>query len=137
MGSKTSRLGCRDPEKINSAFPIVLINQSRRGETAWRYRFADGTSGEIGLIAPVTNAFCGDCSRNRLTADGHIRTCLFSTEEYDVRRLLRSGGSRTEVADLIHLLSQEKHRPYHWFPYIRVCLAVDEFDRRLKILLRI
>ncbi|MBK6725407.1 MAG: hypothetical protein IPG58_19745 [Acidobacteria bacterium] len=81
---------------------------SRRGETAWRYGFADGSAGEIGLIAPVTNAFCGDCSRIRLTADGHIRTCLFSSEEYDVRGLLRSGGSRTEVADLIRFAVARK-----------------------------
>ncbi len=95
-------------EKINSAFPIILKNMSRRGETAWRYGFADGSAGEIGLIAPVTNAFCGDCSRIRLTADGHIRTCLFSSEEYDVRGLLRSGGSRTEVADLIRFAVARK-----------------------------
>ncbi|HCA58395.1 MAG TPA: GTP 3',8-cyclase MoaA [Blastocatellia bacterium] len=95
-------------ETINSAFPIVLINPFRRGETAWRYRFADGTGGEIGLIASVTNAFCGECSRIRLTADGQVRTCLFSTEEYDVRGLLRSGGSRSEVTDLIRFAVARK-----------------------------
>ena len=93
---------------INSAFPIVLINPSRKGETAWRYRFADGTGGEIGLIASVTDAFCGDCSRIRLTADGQIRTCLFSTQEYDVRELLRSGGSRSEVTELIRFAVARK-----------------------------
>ena len=95
-------------ETINSAFPIILINPSRRDETAWRYRFADGTGGEIGIIAPVTNAFCGDCSRIRLTADGQIRTCLFSTQEYDVLGLLRSGGSRSEVTKLIRFAVARK-----------------------------
>ncbi|MBX7053964.1 MAG: GTP 3',8-cyclase MoaA [Pyrinomonadaceae bacterium] len=95
-------------ETINSAFPIILKNASRRGETAWTYRFADGSGGEIGLIAPVTNAFCGECSRIRLTADGQIKTCLFSTKEYDLRSLLRKGGSRTEVANLIRFAVARK-----------------------------
>lgn len=88
-------------ERINEVFPLILTNPSRGSETAWKYRFADGADGEIGLIAPVTNAFCGACSRIRLTADGQIRTCLFSMTEYDLRSLLRSGGTRIEIIDLI------------------------------------
>ena len=65
-------------------------------------------NGEIGLIASVTDAFCGDCSRIRLTADGQIRTCLFSTQEYDVRELLRSGGSRSDVTELIRFAVARK-----------------------------
>ena len=95
-------------ETINQAFPIILMNPSRGAETAWRYRFADGAGGEIGLIASVTNAFCGACSRIRLTADGQIRTCLFSTKEYDLRSLLRSGASRNEIVDLIRFAVARK-----------------------------
>jgi cyclic pyranopterin phosphate synthase len=95
-------------ERINEVFPMILMNQSRGTDTAWRYRFADRAGGEIGLIASVTNAFCGDCSRIRLTADGQIRTCLFSTTEYDVRTLLRSGASRNEIVDLIRFAVARK-----------------------------
>ncbi len=95
-------------ERINEVFPIILMNQSRGTETAWRYRFADGSDGEIGLIASVTHAFCGACSRIRLTADGQIRTCLFSTTEYDVKGLLRNGASRHEIVDLIRFAVARK-----------------------------
>jgi cyclic pyranopterin phosphate synthase len=88
-------------ERINEVFPLALITPSRGNQTAWRYRFADGAKGEIGLIAPVTNAFCGACSRIRLTADGQIRTCLFSRKEYDLKSLLRAGATRREIVDVI------------------------------------
>lgn len=88
-------------ERINQAFPLVLKENSRGSETAWKYVFADGAPGEIGIIAPVTEMFCGACSRIRLTADGQIRTCLFSTEEYNLRDYLRSGASRTEIVEFI------------------------------------
>ena len=64
------------------------------------YRFADGL-GRIGFINPVTHPFCGDCDRLRLTADGQVRNCLFSIEEWDARRLLRSGGSDQQLAALV------------------------------------
>ena len=55
----------------------------------------------VGIIAPVTEMFCGQCSRIRLTADGQLRTCLFSTTEYNLRDVLRSGASRTEIVEFI------------------------------------
>lgn len=97
-------------ERINEVFPLILTKPSRGNETAWRYRFADGAKGEIGLIAPVTNAFCSACTRIRLTADGKIRTCLFSTKEYELRTLLRSGGTRREIVDLIQYAVANKER---------------------------
>src|SRR6266404_5543261 len=66
-------------ERISERFLLEPVNSPRGSETASRFRFADGAPGEIGIIAPVTEAFCGACSRIRLTADGQIRTCLFST----------------------------------------------------------
>ncbi|MFN0277048.1 MAG: GTP 3',8-cyclase MoaA [Pyrinomonadaceae bacterium] len=87
--------------KINSVYPLKLKDDSRGSETAWKYVFADGTPGEIGIIAPVTEMFCGACSRIRLTADGQIRTCLFSTTEHNLRDLIRSNVSRDEIVSFI------------------------------------
>jgi cyclic pyranopterin phosphate synthase len=68
-----------------------------RSETARKYRFADGR-GEIGLISPVSQPFCGHCSRIRMTADGKLRTCLFSKEDHDLKPLLRGGATDREIA---------------------------------------
>ncbi len=86
---------------ISAAYPLKLKEASRGSETSWKYKFADGSPGEIGIIAPVTEAFCGACSRIRLTADGQIRTCLFSATEYDLRSLLRDGSSRGGIIEFI------------------------------------
>jgi cyclic pyranopterin phosphate synthase len=86
---------------INERFLLVALRGERGSETATRYRFADGAPGEIGIIAPVTEPFCGACSRIRLTADGQIRTCLFSKVEHSLRDVIRSGATRAEVADYI------------------------------------
>lgn len=99
-------------EKINIAFPLELIDSSRGSETAWKYRFADGSPGEIGIIAPVTQMFCGACSRIRLTADGQIRTCLFSTTEHNLRDLIRTGADRSEIVEFIETVTLKKE-PRH------------------------
>ena len=95
-------------QTISEVFPLVLKSPSRGAGTAWNYRFKDGARGEIGIIAPVTEMFCGACSRIRLTADGQIRTCLFSTVEYNLRDLLRSGASRNEIVEFIELAVSKK-----------------------------
>ncbi len=87
--------------KINRVFPLVVMENSRGTQTAWKYKFADGAKGEIGIIAPVTEMFCGACSRIRLTADGQIRTCLFSTTEHNLRDVLRSNSTRAEIVEFI------------------------------------
>jgi cyclic pyranopterin phosphate synthase len=100
-------------QAIDRVFPLRLLSASRGSETAWKYEFADGANGEIGIIAPVTEMFCGACSRIRLTADGQIRTCLFSTVEHNVRDVMRNGASRAEIADCIRrsvLLKEASHR---------------------------
>ncbi len=99
--------------KINEVFPLKLKETSRGSETAWKYSFADGARGEIGIIAPVTEMFCGACSRIRLTADGQIRTCLFSTGEHNLRDQLRSGASRPEIVDFIKAVVMKKE-PRHF-----------------------
>jgi GTP 3',8-cyclase len=88
-------------KKINEIFPLELVQTERGSETAWKYKFADGGKGEIGIIAPVTEMFCGACSRIRLTADGQIRTCLFSTTEHNLRDVVRSGANRAEIVEFI------------------------------------
>jgi len=100
-------------ERINERFPLVRVEIARGSDTSSRYRFADGAPGEIGIIAPVTEPFCGACSRIRLTADGQIRTCLFSTVEHSLRDVVRSGASRDEVIDYIHSVIMKKE-PRHF-----------------------
>jgi len=73
----------------------------------------DGTPGEIGIIAPVTEMFCGACSRIRLTADGQIRTCLFSTTEYNLRDHLRGGATRNEIVSFIESAVLKKEPRHH------------------------
>jgi cyclic pyranopterin phosphate synthase len=100
-------------DRIGERFPLVRVEVARGSDTSARYRFADGAPGEIGIIAPVTEPFCGACSRIRLTADGQIRTCLFSTVEHSLRDVLRSGASRAEIIDYIHSVILKKE-PRHF-----------------------
>ena len=74
---------------IEARFPLVATGKDEASSTAVTFDFADGSPGRIGFIAPVSNPFCGACSRLRLTADGKVRPCLFSTTEWDIRPLLR------------------------------------------------
>jgi GTP 3',8-cyclase len=100
-------------QRIEERFPLEPIEESRGSNTASRYRFADGAPGEIGIIAPVTEPFCGACSRIRLTADGQIRTCLFSTVEYSLRDVMRDGASRQEIIEFIEGVVLKKE-PRHY-----------------------
>jgi cyclic pyranopterin phosphate synthase len=97
--------------RISAVCPVVPVVHER-SETARKYRFTDGR-GEIGLIAPVSHPFCGHCSRIRLTADGKLRTCLFSKEDHDLKFLLRGGASDEAIASGIHsivALKEKGHR---------------------------
>jgi cyclic pyranopterin phosphate synthase len=94
-------------ERIHAQWPLVQI-PNEKSETARKYRFADGGPGEIGLIAPVTQPFCGHCSRIRLTADGKLRTCLFSKDDRDLRGLLRGDAPDSAIADWITEVVMEK-----------------------------
>jgi cyclic pyranopterin phosphate synthase len=94
--------------RIHARWPLVPIAHER-SETARKYRFADGR-GEIGLVAPVSQPFCGFCSRIRLTADGKLRTCLFSTEDHDLRFLLRGGAEDAQIRDAIMAIVAEKEK---------------------------
>ncbi len=82
-------------ERINAVYPLVRL--SHGAEPAARWGYADGV-GDVGVIASVTEPFCGDCDRVRITAEGQFRTCLFSTDEFDLRAIMRNGGSDEELA---------------------------------------
>jgi cyclic pyranopterin phosphate synthase len=84
--------------RIAEAFPLEPVVRS--SAPAERFRYADG-GGEIGVIASVTRSFCSTCDRVRLTADGQFRTCLFATDEHDLRGLLRSGAGDDELAEVV------------------------------------
>ena len=94
-------------QRIHARWPLVQIPHER-SETARRYGFADGAPGEIGLVAPVTQPFCGHCSRIRLTADGKLRTCLFSKEDHDLRGMLRERAADEDLVKLIQSVVNDK-----------------------------
>ena len=99
-------------ERIGSVLPLVDLPARDPGETARRYGFSDGV-GEIGIIAPVTQPFCGACSRVRLTSDGKIRTCLFSQVEHDLYGRMRAGASDDELRAYIFHTVQGKEARHH------------------------
>ncbi|MBA2378922.1 MAG: GTP 3',8-cyclase MoaA [Blastocatellia bacterium] len=97
---------------ISEVFPIEAAS-ARASSTSQSYRFVDGSPGEIGIIASVTEMFCGACSRIRLTADGQIRTCLFSKVEHDLAGPLRNGAAADEIAELIRNAVAQKEAQHY------------------------
>ena len=85
---------------IGALFPLEPVEPGYRGEVARRYRYVDG-AGEIGVIASVSQPFCRDCTRARLSADGRLYTCLFATDGHDLRTLLRAGSRDEDLRDTI------------------------------------
>jgi cyclic pyranopterin phosphate synthase len=85
---------------IDSEMPLEPAEPNYRGEVANRWRYRDG-SGEVGVIASVTQPFCGSCTRARISAEGMLYTCLFATGGHDLRALLRAGASDAEVSEAI------------------------------------
>ena len=99
-------------ERLHTFRPIVPLQANMVSETAQRYTFDDGI-GEIGIIAPVSQAFCGHCSRIRLTSDGKIRTCLFSQFDHDLYGRMRRGATDEEVAAFIRFTVEQKEARHH------------------------
>ncbi|MHC4415670.1 MAG: GTP 3',8-cyclase MoaA [Planctomycetota bacterium] len=83
--------------KISARHDLVPLDRDDPSSTSLNFSFADGSPGSIGIIASVTRPFCGACSRLRVTADGKVRPCLFSHEEWDLRPLLRNGASDEDL----------------------------------------
>ena len=87
-------------ERISGEFPLEPLDANYRGEVAARYRYTDG-AGEVGVIASVTQPFCGACTRARLSAEGMLYTCLFASGGHDLRSLVRSGASDADLEQAI------------------------------------
>ncbi|MGC2161235.1 MAG: GTP 3',8-cyclase MoaA [Silvibacterium sp.] len=98
--------------QLETVRPVVRLQPNTRSETAVRYTFDDGV-GEVGIIAPVSQAFCGQCSRIRLTSDGKIRTCLFSQSDHDLYAVLRRGGTDADLAAYITKVVEKKEARHH------------------------
>ncbi|MCC7374909.1 MAG: GTP 3',8-cyclase MoaA [Verrucomicrobiales bacterium] len=98
--------------RLQARFRLRAVASPNPSETARRWRF-DGDNAEIGIIAPVTEPFCGHCNRIRLTADGQVRTCLFSVEEKDLKGLLRGGATDPRIVEWLHGVASEKEERHH------------------------
>jgi cyclic pyranopterin phosphate synthase len=98
--------------RLQARFKLTRLAANNASETAKRWALPNG-SGEIGIISPVSEPFCGHCNRLRLTADGKIRTCLFSVTEHDLRSLLREGGSEAEISAWLKKVVWGKEARHH------------------------
>ena len=98
-------------QRLSQAFPLLPMDPSAPGETAERWRYADG-GGEIGVISSVTQAFCADCNRARLSTEGKLFLCLFASRGHDLRALLRGGYSDEQIAGAIGLIWGEREDRY-------------------------
>ena len=98
-------------DHIQQQYPIESVDPHYTGEVAKRWRYKDG-AGEIGIITSVTQAFCGDCNRLRLSAEGSIYTCLFASQGVDLRRLLREGASDEFINEVISNTWKERTDRY-------------------------
>src|SRR5438552_5109574 len=98
--------------RLQARFELRPAPADNPSATAKRWVFADGR-GEIGIIAPVSEPFCGHCNRLRLTADGKIRTCLFSVTEHDLRSQLRNGSSDEHIAEWLQEVVWQKEARHH------------------------
>jgi cyclic pyranopterin phosphate synthase len=99
-------------ERLRARFDLQPVLSDNPSSTSKRWRFAGGR-GEIGIIAPVSEPFCGHCNRIRLTADGKVRTCLFSVAEHDLRSLLRNGSSDQEIGEWLKGVVWQKEARHH------------------------
>jgi GTP 3',8-cyclase len=99
-------------ERLRARFDLQPVASDNPSSTAKRWRFSDGR-GEVGIIAPVSEPFCGHCNRIRLTADGKVRTCLFSVIEHDLRSILRNGSSDEEIGQWLKGVVWQKEARHH------------------------
>lgn len=97
--------------QISARWPLQPLTPNYRGEVAERYAFADG-AGEVGFISSVSQPFCGECSRARLSSDGSLFTCLFANSGFDLRGPLRAGATDDELAQLIRAVWQQRADRY-------------------------
>lgn len=103
--------GAEIRQRIATEFPLATVAAGYRGEVATRWQYADG-GGEIGVITSVSQPFCGDCTRARLSPEGKLFLCLFASQGYDVRSLVRSGADDKALADHIGGIWQQRTDRY-------------------------
>ncbi|MDP3799396.1 MAG: GTP 3',8-cyclase MoaA [Polaromonas sp.] len=108
-------------ERLHAEFPLVAIDPNYTGETAERWRYADG-AGEIGVISSVTQAFCSDCNRARLSTEGKLFLCLFASQGHDLRALLRGGFGDDQIAAAVSHIWQARTDRYS---ELRAALPAD------------
>jgi cyclic pyranopterin phosphate synthase len=99
-------------ERLQACYTLKPVRSDNASETATRWAFEDGR-GEIGIIAPVSEPFCGHCNRIRMTADGKIRTCLFSVTEHDLRSMLRDGSKDEDIVEWLKGVVWRKEERHH------------------------
>jgi cyclic pyranopterin phosphate synthase len=97
--------------RIGEVFPLVPLEPNSAAETAQRWGYADG-AGEIGVISSVTRAFCGSCTRARLSTEGKLYLCLFASSGHDLRALVRNGSSDADIATAIARIWQAREDRY-------------------------
>ena len=98
-------------ERLNAEFPVAALDANYSGETAERWRYADG-AGEVGVISSVTQAFCGECNRARLSTEGKLFLCLFATQGHDLRALLRGNYADEQISAAIGPIWQTRDDRY-------------------------
>ncbi|CEJ19627.1 molybdenum cofactor biosynthesis protein a [Ralstonia solanacearum IPO1609] len=115
--------------RLSAAFALEPLSANYTGETAERWRYADG-AGEIGVISSVTQAFCHACTRARLSTEGKLYLCLFAVEGFDLRALLRGGATDLELSNAIRNIWQARTDRYS---ELRSSGQVDAADRRIEM----
>ena len=115
-------------QRLQAEMPLVALEPSSSGETAQRWGFAnvsgthDHSAGEIGVISSVTQAFCGDCNRARLSTEGQLYLCLFANQGYDLRTLVRGKATDDDLASAIgHIWSGRSDR----YSELRAAMPTD------------
>lgn len=98
-------------QRLHAEWPLQPLERHSAGETAERWRYVDG-HGEVGFISSVTQAFCGDCNRARLSTEGKLFLCLFASRGHDLRALLRNGHDDDEIAAAVAGIWQARHDRY-------------------------
>lgn len=119
-------------ERLQAHWPLEAMDPSAAGETAERWRYRDG-GGEIGLISSVTQAFCRDCNRARLSTEGKLFLCLFASRGHDLRTLLRSGASDTDLSSAIAAVWQQRQDRYSELRGSQAVQATDTGRQRVEM----
>lgn len=98
-------------DEVHARHPLVALQSPQASDTARRFAYADG-AGEIGFISSVSHAFCRDCTRARLSTDGKLYTCLFASNGWDLRSLVRSAKGAEELSDAVHAIWSNREDRY-------------------------